>query len=462
MQLTQKQIQHLYWRTGFGISYSECKAKIGWDSTALYNEIWKSAEVYVPLNTIDIDSWLSKPPGKDLSKEKRDQYYGDRRDTVKRLNRIWFNQMLRPEADLREKMSLFWHDHFACEDNNPYLVQRLVNTIRENGLGNFRTLLLAVSRQPAMIGFLNNQQNLKANPNENFGRELLELFTIGKGNYTESDVKEAARAFTGWQYRLTEDWEFFYNQEEHDEEVKEFMGQSGNFSGEDIIDILLSRPETASFIAQKIYRYLVSEEINESHIALISEAFYDSGYEIKALLDAIFLSDWFYSEDLIGAKIKTPHEYMIGLTRVLNVQYPKQYPINYIQELLGQELFYPPNVGGWPKGMEAINNFTLLFRMKLPEMMLEGAEIGKRTEFLATDDYLHIYHRITGTTDITPLYETFEDSDDKVRNEDLASYLLQPEAEGITLEPAAWWTSRETAFIDNLKLLLQSPEYQLC
>lgn len=462
MQLSQKQIQHLYWRTGFGISYSACQERVGWERVRLYDEIWKSAEAYAPLNTIDIDSWLAKPLSQDLPKEKREQYWGDRRDTVKRLNRAWFNQMLKPQADLREKMSLFWHDHFACAETNPYLAQSLVNTIRENSLGNFRTLLLSVSKHPAMIGYLNNQQNRKANPNENFGRELLELFTIGKGNYTETDVKEAARAFTGWQFRLTEDWEFYFNEEEHDEEIKVFMNESGPFGGEDIIDILLARKETAEFVAQKVYRYLVKEEIDERHVSEISSKFYDSGYEIKALLDAIFRSDWFYNDEAIGAKMKTPHEYLIGLTRVLNVQYPKQYPINYIQELLGQELFYPPNVGGWPKGMEAINNFTLLFRMKLPEMMLEGAEIGKRTEFLATDDYLHIYHRVTGTTDVTALYERFEGKDERATNQELANHLLQPGAKGISLEPGAWWSSRETAFIDNLKLLLQSPEYQLC
>lgn len=462
MQLNQKQVQHLYWRTGFGISYQDVLERTGQDSAILYSEIWESTNAYKPLKTIDSDSWLSKPLTGNQPKEKREQYYGDRRDTVKRLNRVWFNELMKPGSELREKMSLFWHDHFACEESNPYLAQGLVNTIRENSLGNFKTLLLAVSRHPAMIGYLNNQQNRKANPNENFGRELLELFTIGKGNYSEHDIKEAARAFTGWQFRLEEDWEFYFNQEDHDSDMKSFMGQTGNFGGENIIDILLSKQETANFISRKVYRYLVKDEINETHVSELGKKFFESGYEISALLDGIFLSDWFYGDDIIGAKVKTPHEYMIGLTRVLNIQYPKQYPINYIQELLGQELFYPPNVGGWPKGLEAINNFTLLFRMKLPEIMLKDVEVGSRTEFLATEDYLHIYHRITGTTDVTSLYTNFEQEDSDKMFLALANYLLQPKADGISQDKGTWWTSGESDFINNLKILLQSPEYQLC
>lgn len=462
MKLNQKQIQHLYWRTGFGISPSQTKEKVGLDHITAYKEIFADSEAFKPIKALDIDSWLAKPIGKDATKEKRDQYYGDRRDTLKRLNRIWFYQIVKPQGDLREKMSLFWHDHFACSEVNPYLAQSLVNDIRKYSLGNFRTLLLAVSKSPAMIGFLNNQQNRKAHPNENFGRELLELFTIGKANYTENDIKEAARAFTGWQYRLGDDWEFYFNENEHDTGEKSFMNETGHFGGEDIIDIVLARKETADFISRKVYRYLVAEEIDNSKISIIGQRFFESGYEISALLEAIFLSDWFYDESVIGAKVKSPHEYMIGLTRVLNVQYPKQYPVNYIQELLGQELFYPPNVGGWPKGMDAINNFTLVFRMKLPEMMLEGAKTNERTEFLATEDYLHIYHRITGTTDPSALYNEFEDMEEEAMFKALSEYLIQTPTLSITYDNSGWWSSSGAEFLDSLRNILQSPEHQMC
>ena len=177
--------------------------------------------------------------------------------------------MINSEAQLREKMSLFWHGHFACRVMNIYFQQQLLDIIRENALGNFGDLLHEVSKSPAMLSFLNNQQNKKQHPNENFAREVMELFTMGRGNYTEEDVKEGARAFTGWGFNLQ--GEFVYRPFQHDNGKKTFLGKTGNFDGDDIIDILLEQKQTAKFISQKIYKYFVNDTPDIEKIEWLAE-----------------------------------------------------------------------------------------------------------------------------------------------------------------------------------------------
>src|SRR5690242_935193 len=190
--------------------------------------------------------------------------------------------MINSEAQLREKMSLFWHGHFACRILNIFFQQQLINAIRQNAFSDFGTLLRNVSKSPAMLSFLNNQQNKKQHPNENFAREVMELFTIGRGNYTETDVKEAARAFTGW--GTNPQGEFIFRRAVHDDGTKSFMRRTGNFDGDEVLNIILERRETASFITSKIYRYFVNEEPDEKHISWLASRFYESRYDISALM----------------------------------------------------------------------------------------------------------------------------------------------------------------------------------
>ena len=176
---------------------------------------------------------------------------------IAKLNIRWLDEMTTSDAQLLEKMSLFWHGHFASKTVNILYDQALLNVIREHALGNFRDLLMNVSKSASMIQFLNNNQNKKSHPNENFARELMELFTIGRGNYTETDVKESARAFTGWGANLQGGFDFRPRQ--HDDGVKTFFGKTGNFSGEDILEILLVQKQTSVFITRKIYRFFVND-----------------------------------------------------------------------------------------------------------------------------------------------------------------------------------------------------------
>ena len=231
----------------------------------------------------------------------------------------WLTYMASPDCSpLRERMALFWHGHFACTSRLSGLAARQINTIREHALGNFRDLLIGIAKDASMIRFLNNQQNRKEQPNENFARELMELFTLGRGHYTEQDIKEAARAFTGWSSDFG--GYFIFRPRWHDYGVKTFFGQDGNFDGTDIIDLILENRQTARFITEKIYRYFVSEIVNEGIVEDLSNQFYESGYQIDQLMRSIFESDWFYDPENRGTKFKSPVELMVGLTQTLSLQ----------------------------------------------------------------------------------------------------------------------------------------------
>lgn len=219
---------------------------------------------------------LGKMERKDLDKEDQKNIRRQSREDLQSLNLLWLEEMTRSKAQLREKISLFWHGHFASRNINILYQQQLLAVIREHALGDFRSLLQAVSKSAAMISFLNNQQNKKQHPNENFAREVMELFTLGRGNYTENDVKEAARAFTGWSHRLN--GEFIFRRRDHDTSSKTVLGKTGYFDGDTMLDILLEKPETARFIARKFYKFLVNETIVPAErIAWLGQRFYDSG-----------------------------------------------------------------------------------------------------------------------------------------------------------------------------------------
>jgi uncharacterized protein (DUF1800 family) len=220
-----------------------------------------------------------------------------------------------------------------------------------------------------MLIYLNNQQNRKEHPNENFARELMELFTLGRGNYTESDVKEAARAFTGWAFDR-ETGAFTFREKNHDDGEKNIFNRKGNFGGEDVINMIMSNKQTAHFIARKMYKYYVNENVNEAHVKELGEFYYMSQYNTGALVKKIFSSTWFFSPENIGCNIKTPVELIVGMSRLFDIKYKKYDGLFKLQNLLGQTLFYPPNVAGWPGGKNYIDTSTLLLRLKFPSVIL--------------------------------------------------------------------------------------------
>lgn len=290
------------------------------------------------------------------------------REDLKSLNLKWLDEMINTDAQLREKMALFWHGHFACRDINIFFQQLMLDDIRSNALGNFGDLLKAVSKSASMLGFLNNQQNKKQHPNENFAREVMELFTMGRGNYTENDIKEAARAFTGWSFNLK--GEFVFRKFQHDNGKKTVLGKTGNFDGDDVLNILLEQKQTAKYITRKIYKFFVNEnDVDQTKVDWLADRFYQSNYNITHLMNDIFTSDWFYDEKNIGANIKSPIELLVGIRRLLPMEIETAQLQLLFQRALGQVLFYPPNVAGWPGGKNWIDSSSLMLRMRIPQLI---------------------------------------------------------------------------------------------
>jgi len=357
---------HLYNRAGFGVPVQEVKLK---SPTALLS----SASRESPIKTIDLPEVDSQEMVK-MTKEERKKKFQKSKKDVLLLNATWLEQMSSPDAFVREKMTFFWHDHFACRTQAAYLVQQQNNVIRKHVLGSFKNLLTAVSKDPAMLLFLNNQQNKKDSPNENFAREVMELFTLGRGNYTETDIKNAARAFTGWAFN-PKTGEYIFSPRVHDEGIKNFRGKRGNFSGDDILEFILEDKQTAEFITNKIWNYFVSQDVVDKEIVKsLSAGFYQSGYDIDKLMKSIFQSSWFYEDRFMGNRIKSPVELIVGIQVHTGGSFADETSPLFIQRALSQILFYPPNVGGWPQGREWIDSSSLTFRMSLPAVMLRNAE----------------------------------------------------------------------------------------
>ncbi len=275
----------------------------------------------------------------------------------------WANRMLTSPRPLEEKMALFWHGHFASNEGKVRDYRKLLQQLQlfqKQGTGNFRSLLIAVAEDPAMLVFLDAGVNVKGASNENFAREIMELFTMGVGHYTEKDIREAARAFTGWN---CDDLKFVVNKDQHDDGEKTFIGKTGRFDGVDIINIILEQPATADFIAGKIYRYFVRQELSPELQKQLGAVLRQSDYEIAPLLEKIFLSRDFYSPASVGTEIKGPVELAVSTYHKLGLKSIPGVPdFNSVTGALGQQLFSPPTVAGWAQGQSWITPGLLLER----------------------------------------------------------------------------------------------------
>jgi uncharacterized protein (DUF1800 family) len=281
--------------------------------------------------------------------------------TIDDLKRWWLYRMAFTRRPLEEKMTLFWHGHFATSNrkvNNAYAMYGQNQLFRANGLGNFSQLLHSVSKDPAMIVWLDNQQNRKGKPNENYAREIMELFTLGIGNYSESDIKEAARAFTGWQ---TLPAGFFFNKNQHDDGEKTVLGVTGNLNGDDVVDILVKQPATGKFIARKMVKFFVADEPDEAMVGRVADVYRRSAGDLKQMMRAIFTDKVFLSEKAFHAKIKSPAELVVGAIKTLQItKLDADLPTTMAR--MGQDLFMPPNVKGWDGGRAWIATDTMMER----------------------------------------------------------------------------------------------------
>ena len=441
--LSQKQIQHFFLRTGFGIKPDELSKLRGIDKNVLVERAFESSKAIKPIkhleNPVEHHEASNLKVLKMMLKSKK---------KTAEVSTAWVKQMAESESQLREKMTFFWHDHFATKVPFAYLMQEQNNTLRNHALGSFKDMIHAMAKDPAMLIFLNNQQNKRRKPNENFAREVMELFTLGEGNYTEQDIKEAARAFTGWQ--VNRKGEFEVSIKHHDHGSKTVLGKTGNFSGEDVLDILLSNRLCAEYICRKLYRFLVHHEDKEPFIQQMTDVFFNSGYEIGELLRFVLRSDEFYKAEHIGTRIASPVELIVRHIRLLDLNFLNDRAILIALKTLGQVPLFPPNVSGWVEQRSWIDSNTLLFRMSLPFLILKDTA-GKSRRLKATSNWNPLI-RLGGTKTSLQIAGHFVD------------HLIQCDTEMVDLQnlvsQSRGGTSEERIKILTINIM-SLPEFQL-
>ncbi len=284
----------------------------------------------------------------------------------------WINRMVKTRRPLQEKMTLFWHGLFVSafsSVNNAYHMYMQNQLFREFATGSAKVLTLNISRDPAMLRYLNNNQNRKGHANENYARELMELFTMGIGNYTEEDVRQSARAWTGWTFVGDH---FVFRPFEHDDGEKTFLGHTGNFNGDDIVRIIFQQPATAKHFAFKLSAFFTSDDPPPEIVDALAQKLRESDWRMAPVLEQLFSSRWFFSDAVMRRKIKSPMELVAGSFRALNVPAPNANGMLYSMKSMGQELFEAPNVGGWPHGRAWINTSTLFARYDMPAALVTG------------------------------------------------------------------------------------------
>jgi uncharacterized protein (DUF1800 family) len=468
MVTQQRKLQHLYLRAGFG--------QHAVDITKNSSLTIEKAVDALFADSVTINSLLhmENPLGEGRVKKEASNLKAllmilRSQKELKSMSVSWIKKMTTEKAQLREKMTLFWHNHFATHVPFSYLAQDQNNMLRKHALGKFGDLLHAVAKDPAMIVYLNNQQNKKNAPNENFAREVMELFTLGVGNYTEKDIKEAARAFTGWQ--INKMGEFTFNEKDHDFGEKTVLGKTGKLKGEDVIDVLLSKKETALFVTRKIYREFVNYDVDEKQVALLADDFFASGYDISKLMRSILTANWFYDEKNIGSKIASPVELLVRYYRTINIQPIDDKMLVISQNLLGQQLFHPPNVAGWKGGKAWIDTSSLLLRMRLPLAMfgyMDSDESGKDEyedmAMVAKAEKKSKKNKFVCTANFAKLSDAFVETEtEKLSTAMLNSFLqtdISPAEKKVLLEFADKGSKQKQ--VQSLAIhIMAMPEYQL-
>ena len=486
------QAQHLLNRAGFGGAPSQVRAlaNMGLDKAVDYIVDYDKIEVE-PVDAETFDSNIMRPRTRDENQEiraarqsgdeatvqryrrERQKRQGADRRQIAEIRRWWFRKMIETPRPLQEKMTLFWHGHFATgyrniEDSYHMFVQNQL--FRHNAVGNFRRLTHGIIRDPAMIRYLDNNQNRKAKPNENLARELMELFTLGEGNdYTENDIKEGARALTGYTYN---DDRFIGLQSRrykqmHDDGRKVILRQIGNFNGDDFVEIILSRKVCSEFITWKLYRYFVNDMPGEPNpqgqdfIVDLAKLFRKSKYELKPFLKTLFKSEHFYEPDNVCSQIKNPVQLLVQAVRSLQTPTRSLQALLSAADLMGQNIMFPPSVKGWEGGRAWINTATIFVRQNVLVYLLTG----QRPDVYAW--------QVDGTKyDPSHLLDHFEAPLRDINVKEAIQYLVwfnlgrRPHEKRITslVDYANERGGKLTPklLVEILALITAMPEYQLC
>ena len=383
---------HLMRRAGFGAKREEVETRAAKGYDATVDELVDFGEV--------------KTIPEDLIRRYHPDAWGNLGRTAASFH--WMYRMIYTDAPLEEKMTLFWHGIFATgyqKVTQGQCLEDQITMFRKYGMGNFRDLLVELSKNPAMIIWLDNQDNHSGAINENYGRELLELFSMGVGNYSEDDIKEASRAFTGWtianteymELKATRDsiwpygrlaWRFEYRPEDHDDGEKTVLGRTGNFNGEDVVDIICEQPATARFLARHMYHFFVADEPlvpqwpyvpprDPEAIEELCQAYFDNNYSIREMLRTLFKSEFFKSKDCWYEKVKSPAALIAGDLRTSEeFRWPGRKIVDYQYQLtyMGQSLYEPPSVEGWNEGTGWIDTGNLVERMNFSTQQLGNSD----------------------------------------------------------------------------------------
>ena len=377
---------HLACRTGFGPSLTDWDRLASLSPEEAVEELMSHPADNVVESTPEWfkeENAMLRRPGAGMmmsmrelpEEERREAQRAYRKDMSRKARSLpawWLERMVTTPTPFEEKLTLFWHGHFATSVRKvrhptPMLIQNLM--FRDKGRGNWRELLEAISADPAMLVYLDNHRSKRRKPNENYARELMELFSLGEGNYTEEDIRAAARAFTGWTLNR-ERWEYRFQGRQHDPGMKTFMGETKAFTGADILDKIASLPRTSEYMAERMWRFFASETPNPEAISDIAKAFHESKGDLNAALRTLFLHEAFYEPSVVRGKIKSPVELTVYLVRSVAPDKVKGDPISRVCRNLGQTLFEPPSVKGWDGGSAWITSSSLAYRYSAAEKMV--------------------------------------------------------------------------------------------
>lgn len=381
---------HLLARAGFGATNAEIEDAAGRPPEDVVTRL---VEFDTVPETLHHPAWTQGPgaderPDRKRFKDMRELTPEQRREKVKEQQRIdrerilelrawWIRQLAATKRPLQEKLAVFWHGHWATSAEkvkNPYALWLQNQTLRRFAAGNFKKMTVALSQDPAMLFYLDNAMSRPAQPNENYARELMELFTLGIGHYTEDDIKNSARAFTGW--TIDRDRMVFAERTfMHDGGEKAFMGRKGRFTAHDIIDIIFEQPACATYVPKKLWSFFAFENPDDKLVTALGKTFKDGGWELKPLLRQIFLSREFYSKPAVRTQIKSPVQWLIGMARTLDAPLPRPAVCQGILHLLGQDLLAPPSVKGWDGGYAWITTNSLLSRYNFAGLLVKGGDL---------------------------------------------------------------------------------------
>jgi uncharacterized protein (DUF1800 family) len=396
------------------------------------------------------------------------------RERMIALRGWWLQRMATGTRPLQEKMTLFWHGHFATSAEkvrDAYLMWRQNDLFRRLGMGNWSELLIEVAKDPAMLIWLDQAQSRKEHPNENFAREVMELFTLGEGHYTEQDITEAARALTGWSYeRPTQD--FIARPMWHDRGSKTIFGQSGFFNGEDFLGMVVAQPQAGRFITAKLWNFFAGEWPSEELVTALAATFRNGGDYFKPLLRTMFLSEEFYAPTIIRNQVKSPVQWLVGSVRMLERPLPPPLVCLGLTRNLGQDLFAPPNVKGWDGGLSWITTNTLLARYNEAATLVQGemqpAVAGTNPKRPNAGKQLarRLSQIRVGGADVNKLFTEKERTDTDALIPALERRLLQaklkPEQEKVLRDYLDGQPQLdEGAILNAIRLVMSTPEYQV-